>query len=372
MFGVRRLIRAASALAVVAGLSFGGLGAKADDKVVIGGNLPLTGPIAAYSGNYFKGFQMGLDEGCKQAEIACDQFVLDAQDNAGDMAQAVSVVQKQLLAKPSAIVSGVSQQSLAIAPEIDKAGIPHFLIAFDPFITTKGDNRLRVLPNYKVEAPLYLKFIKEKGAKRVFNIILNISSAVDQFSLIVEPALKEAGIEFEHEIYDFGTTDYNNIVLKARQFKPDVVVVNGFSFHHYPILKALRTYGLIDGGGVIFGMDFVDLLYNGTPRDELKGVSFVTPIFEIPGAVATAADWRKRYEAAFGKAPSYVEAYAYDNARIIVAAKKAGGNVSVDSIRKVLPFSGVTGEINLDQDRDIIATVANAKVNDKGEVEALP
>ena len=44
-----------------------------------------------------------------------------------------------------------------------------------------------------------------------------------------------------------------------------------------------------------------------------------------------------------GAVLAVAEAYAYDNARMIVHAQAAGGEVSVASIRQILPFDGVTG-----------------------------
>jgi ABC-type branched-subunit amino acid transport system substrate-binding protein len=118
-------------------------------------------------------------------------------------------------------------------------------------------------------------------------------------------------------------------------------------------------------------MDFVDLVYTGTSVAELKDVIFVCPLFDIPGKVAKAADWRSQYEKQFGLKPTYVPAYAYDNATLIVKAFAEKGKVDVASLTAAAPFQGINGEIALDADRDIKATVTLAEIDDKGAIVEL-
>ena len=359
---VRVLALAFTALNLVAATS-------AQAQVRIAGNIPLTGPIAAYSGNYFRAFEMGLEDACQKHGIDCSQFQLDPQDNAGKPTQAVSVIQKQLINPPHVAISGTSAESLAVAPLLDKANIPHFMVSFDTFIAARGKDRLRVLPNFKVEVPIYLRMIDTFKPKKVYTLALNFSSTSEQFSAVIEPAMKERGIEYRRENFDIGTKDYNNMVLKAKQYDADLYIVSGFSFNCYPIMKAMRTYG-IDPSKVMVTLDFIDLLYNNTPIDDLKGFYYASSEFDIPGKNAMAPEFRERFKAKYGT--SYVEAYAYDTASIIVAAQAKHGMVTTETVYKVLPFEGITGTVNLDEDGDIIGTVTLAQITDEGKIRELP
>ena len=362
------LVRVLAPAAVALSLA---VAASAQAQVRIAGNIPLTGPIAAYSGNYFKGFEMGLEDACKKHDVDCSQFELDPQDNAGKPTQAVSVIQKQLINSPHVAISGTSAESLAVAPLLDKANIPHFMVSFDTFIASRGKDRLRVLPNFKVEVPIYLRMIDNFKPKKVYTLALNFSSTTEQFSAVIEPAMEERGIEHRRENFDIGTKDYNNMVLKAKQYDPDLYIVSGFSFNCYPIMKAMRTYG-IDPAKVMVTLDFIDLLYNNTPMDDLKGFYYASSEFDIPGKNAMAPAFRERFEAKYGRTPSYVEAYAYDTASIIVAAQAKHGEVTTETVYKVLPFEGMTGTVNLDEDGDIIGTVTLAQITADGEIMEIP
>lgn len=337
------------------------------DDVVIAGSLPLTGPVAAYSGNYFKGFQLGLDETCAKLNVDCAQFKLDAQDNASQPQQAVTIAQSQLLSNPVAIVSGTSDVSSAIAPFFDDLDVAHFMIAFDARIVEKGASRMRMFPNFKDESLAYLRLIDKLQPKKIVALVLNSSSNTEMFETVVGQGIRDRNIDYTILTYDFDTTDYSNIALKAKEANPDLFMITGYSFQIYPVMKALRSYG-VDPSKIVVTMDFIDLIYNGTPVDELKGYYFTSPIYEVPGALPGTEAFRASYKAKYGANPSYVEAYAYDTAALIVAAQAKRGKVDKASIIAVTPFDGVTGKITFDEFGDIKGTTTVSKYGEDGNI----
>jgi branched-chain amino acid transport system substrate-binding protein len=337
----------------------------------IAANLPLTGPVAAWSGQFPNGFQLGIEEAAAEAGISPTLFPTDFQDNAGQPAQASTVLQKQLTRGFDVYLAGSSESAKAVVGRVDPLNVPTFIVAFDPFMAAEQPSRLRIMANSKIEAPLFIDYAKRRAAKSVHMIHVNSAYAVEEFERIVRPALEKDGVKVTSEAYEFGTKDFKTLALKATRQNADLIYVCGYSFHLRPLLSDLRSLGAVQDGRVVGVMDVVDFLYDGTPKEELEGLVFASPQFDIPGAVPGADAWRARYVQKFGKNPSYVPAYAYDNARVIVRAYKQFGNASVESIRKVLPMQGVTGIIQLDADGDIIATVSMARVSASGTVEAV-
>lgn len=339
-------------------------------KINIAGNIPLTGPIASFSGQYHNGFAMGIDEASKSFDIPRDKFKVDFQDNAGQPKTAVTVMQKQFLFElPQVYISGTSAMSDAIVSEVSKKRIPHFLVSFDAFMTHGDPNIYRILPNFKIEAPLFVDFIKSKKAKRVFFFTPNLKAYLEQSDKLLLPEIKNLGIEYQRELFEFEQKDYRTIALKARKFKPDVVIVSGYAFHVYPILKALREYNLVRKSAVIATLDYIDLLHGDIPKEDLKGVFFTSPECEIPGRIPSFEQWRNEFKEGFGKPPSYVDAYAYDTARVIAAAYKKAGKIDSNSIESVMPFDGIVGMIELDEERDLKSTLVIGFFNEKGIVE---
>jgi branched-chain amino acid transport system substrate-binding protein len=334
----------------------------------IAGNLPLTGPVAAYSGQYPNGFRMGLEDAETKYKIDPKSISVDFQDNAGLATNAVTVFQNQRLSHPNVYISGTSEAAIAVAKQVDAMGIPNFLVAFDPFLAREGSNRLRVLPNSKIEGPLFVRYAIARHASRIFILNLNSAYANSEVDNIIGPGLRAAGIDYRREQYEFGLRDFKNLALKARDYRPDLIFTIGYSFHLKPLLRDLRAAGLVHDGSVVAAMDFVDMLYDGTPKAELMGIAFACPFFEVKNAIGDADPWRAKYQAKFGRKPTYVEAYAYDTAGLITKALSQNPQVTTQSIRSALPYAGITGNINLDKDGDLIATITIARLDASGNV----
>src|SRR6056297_3032374 len=179
------------------------------------------------------------------------------------------------------------------------------------------------------------------------------------FEDVVGQKIVDAGIDYNFTSFDFSTSDYSNLALRAKEADPDLYMLSGYSFQIYGLMKALKAYG-VPPSKVVVTMDFVDLIYNDTPKEDLEGYYFTTPKFEIPGKIDRAADFREKYEAAYGSSPSYVDAYAYDTAALIVTAYKQAGEVNPDTLVAATPFEGVTGTIRFDEYGDISQTVTVA------------
>lgn len=337
-------------------------------KITIAGNLPLTGPIASFSGQYPNGFTMGLDEACAALGVPRDTFEVDFQDNAGKTTNAVAVMRQQLLSKPAVYVSGTSAMSDAIVGEVSKTDAIHFLVSFDAFMTHGNPKVFRVLPNFKIEAPIFADFIKSRGAKRVFFFTPNLKAYLEQSDKLVLPALKDARIVYQRELFEFEAKEFRTVAEKAARFKPDVIIVSGYAFHVYPIIRALRELGLVDKAAVMSTLDFIDLLHGDAARDDLKNIYFTSPECEIPGRVKSYPEWVERFRTRFGTNPSYVDAYAYDTGRMVVAAFKNAGKVDATSFKNVSPFMGIVGAIALDDDRDLSSTLVTGYFGNDGLV----
>lgn len=337
-------------------------------RVRLAVNLPLSGPIAAFSGEYPNGLRMGLEDGCLAHGLPPETFELDIQDNQGKPSNAVTVLQKQSAAGFDVYCSGVSDMSVALLGTVDATPAPHLLVAFEANMPRGHVNRLRILPNYRLEGPLYVAYAKRRQARRVFSITHVSAPMEEQFVSIVEPGLTALGAVHRRERIDWNTKDYRTLVLKVKQFQPDLVLLNAFSAQLLPLLSALRAQELVRDGSVFCVLDFVDLLYNATPRSELMGIAFAAPYFEIPDRLPDKAEWVDRYQRRFGQVPHYVPAYAYDTGRILVEAQVRAGGLRPEAIRAATPYRGVTGQIVLDSHGDLDSTLTIGIVGADGRV----
>jgi branched-chain amino acid transport system substrate-binding protein len=343
----------------------------AGKDVRIAVNIPLSGPISSFSSEYVNGLRMGIEDGADAVGVAKDSFKIDAQDNQGQPSVAASIAQKQVLQGFDVYFSGVSQMSRAAFPIVSQVPATHFLVSYDAHLTEESPNNMRVLPHFKIEGPTFVNYAKQRGAKRVFAFTLNNPEIQGQYTEYIEPSVKAQGAEFAREVYEFTQTDFRTLALKAKQFKPDLVFVSGFSLHVLPILRALRAEGLIGDGNVLCIMDFNELLGGSVPAAEFNGVAYTAPAYSFPENRQAREAWAERYRARFGKVPNFVPAFAYDTGRLLALAKSKGGSVSRDAIRAQLPYTGVAGEIAVDQAGDLSTPLGVLKVRQDGSVERV-
>lgn len=334
-------------------------------------NIPLSGPIAAFSGEYGNGFLMGVDDACQQIGIPRSQVHVDVQDNAGKPSQAISILERQKSQGFNAYVSGTSDLSNAVSKELDTIDVPHLLIAFDAFLTQKNKNRLRILPSHKQMGPMYVQYAGMRKSTRVFSILFNSSTERSQFDKYVYPGLDAQGVVHAAEYVDFTFTDYRSLAEKAKQFNPDLIFINSFAVHILPLVEGLKAADVAKDGNVLCTMDMLDLIYTDTSPAVLSGICCIAPPFELATSSRARQDWVTKFKSRFGPTPSYVPAYAYDTAQILVRTFHARGSMSKSDILSSLPYEGVTGTVTVDKDGDYDGPLCFLKVAADGTLQEV-
>ena len=183
-------------------------------------------------------------------------------------------------------------------------------------------------------------------------------------------------LKFHKKLFSLLNLVYSNQELykDINDLRKDLTIAAGYSFHLRPLINEIRAAGmLVEEGKVMGAMDVVDFLNDGTSISELQNMIFACPtfVFDTSNASTKASDFRKLFNSKFGKNPSYVPAYAFDNAWAIVKAYHEFGKVSVKGIRDTLPLMGVTGKIKLDNDGDIEATIDIARIGKNNMIEKI-
>lgn len=301
---------------------------------------------------------MALAEAHTADGMAHPKIIVDWQDNASDPKTTVSILQKQLLHQPSIYVSGVKPQTMAIKDEVTKLGLPHFVWIFDAHINQATKNNFRTWVSYKIEPPVYLDYIKRQSAKRIAITYVQLPHTVEEFEKILVPQLKEQGnTDIFVEAYDFGRSDFKDIAVKVANFKPDLVILNGFQSDLVGLIRSLRPFGVIKDGNTIATYDLLDAAKILGP-DEIEGIRIVAPLFETRPESGAIAAWRERFSAMYGRQPLYTHAFAYDMIEAIRAASKkltfpATNEQWIDALRSV-DTQGITGPIKFDSDGDMV------------------
>jgi len=327
--------------------------------IKIAANLPMSGPLATYGVAVREGANMALDElSSSDGASSLRKIAIDWQDNASDPKASVSIFQKQLLENPNIYVSGVKPQTMAIMDGVTKEGLPHFVWIFDAKINQKSKNNFRTWVSYKIEPPVYLDYIKRRGAKRIAITYVQLPHTIEEFEKILVPQLKnQDGSDILVEAYDFGRSDFKDLAVKIAKFKPDLIILNGFQSDLVGLIRSLRPLGVVKDGNTIATYDLLDAA-KILGADEIEGIRIVAPLFETRADSETIAKWRERFIAKYGHPPLYTHAFAYDMVGAIHAASlglklPASNEQWIDALRAV-NVQGITGPIRFDSDGDMV------------------
>lgn len=326
--------------------------------ITVAANLPLSGPLATYGVAVREGASMAITDTSAPDSPPLPPIVVDWQDNASDPKAAASILQKQMLSQPSIYVSGVKPQTMAIKDELTKRGMPHFVWIFDARINEHSTNNFRTWVSYKIEPAVYLDYITRRRAKRVAMTYVQLPHTVEEFEKILVPQLKQKGLEEVFvEAYDFSRSDFKDIAVKIAEFKPDLIILNGFQNDLVALIRSLRPLDLITDGNTIATYDLLDAA-KILDAEEVEGVRIVAPLFETRPESNPIAEWRKRFSDKYGRPPLYTHAFAYDMIGALRAAATslklpATSEQWIEALRAV-NTQGITGPIRFDSDGDMV------------------
>jgi branched-chain amino acid transport system substrate-binding protein len=327
------------------------------NTVRISANLPLSGDLATYGASVRDGAVMAV-QALGSRDPNGPKLEFNWQDNAGDTKTAVTVMQQQYISAFDIYVSGITPQTMAIKDQVQAKGTPHFMFMFYPFIGNDIHNNFRTWVNYKVQAPTYLSYAKARNPKRIAIIYVQISSTVEQFNKLVIPGLKDQGIQdLLVEPFVPATTDFKDLAVKVRDFKPDLIILNGFQKHLVGIIRSLRPLNIITDGNTIATYDAMDAALLLGP-DELEGIRVTVPTFVTQPDQQKIKEWRDQFRARYGREALYTNAFGYDMALIINDAAKrlhlpATSEQWINALRTT-STSGITGSLKFDEDGDLI------------------
>jgi branched-chain amino acid transport system substrate-binding protein len=333
----------------------GGTG-ESRTPITVSVSLPLTGPIAN-SGKLFQDAvtlaQEDLKKGTPPQSVA-----FEWNDNAGAPAQAATVAQRQASSDASLFFVGYTAETLAVQPVLSGTGKPIFAFSFLATIT-KDPLIYRNSISYKLEYPILVEYAKKRQAKKIAVIFVDLPESHEEFKQFVIPELVRSGwSETDISLFPYAITesDFRTVVTKVAQTSPDLIMINGFASSLAPLIQALRSYGLVKDGNVIGDFNTVDV-----PRlssnEAVEGIAAAAPSYLVRPS-QKAADFQARYQARFGRPPSYSGFTGYDMALIAAdLARRLPERPTPQQINEELKktdIEGVTGRITFDAEGDVL------------------
>jgi branched-chain amino acid transport system substrate-binding protein len=249
-----------------------------------------------------------------------------------------------------------SSRSLAAAPEAQRAGVPMISPAStNPRVTEVGDDIFRTCFIDPFQGAVMARFahddLKAKRVAILFDFKQDYSVGLADFFRKTFKAL--GGEVVADERYTSGDIEFRAQLTTIRGAAPDAIFVPGYYTEVGLIAKQARELGItvpLLGGD---GWDSEKTLEIGGPA--VEGDYFSTH-YAADSDDPHVQEFVKRYQEQNKQVPDAMAALGYDAAKLLADALGRAGSTNGPALRDAIAatrdFSGVTGRITIDPQRN--------------------
>ncbi|MGH9871195.1 MAG: ABC transporter substrate-binding protein [Pyrinomonadaceae bacterium] len=331
----------------------------------------LTGPTFNFGLSAKNGVLMAADEINQAGGINGRQIDIVIEDDKGSPEEAARVTGTLIdRYKVVAIIgAGASGNSLAAAPKAQSARVP--LIApssTNPAVTQAGEYIFRACFIDAFQGEVMAKFavntLKAKRAAIMLDFNLPYSRGLTDF---FEFSFAKLGGEIvAKQSYRQGDADYRGQLSVIKAANPDVIYIPGYYGDVAIIVKQARQLGLTLPLLGADGWDAPELWELG--GDALNG-AFISNHYSADDPSETIQKFVHAYRQRYGNlTPDAHAALAYDAVRFLAEAIQRAGTTEGPKLRDALAetknFTGVTGIISMDRDRNAVKPAVILKLED--------
>ncbi len=328
----------------------------------IGVNLELSGAVAQFGQRNLEGLRMAIDEINSKGGVLGKKLELVVYDNKSDKTEALNVATKlatkeNVLAMLGPVTSGATKSASVAAqrykvPLISSTATDD-LVTVDEKTGKTKPYIFRICFNDSfqgsVMANFALKTLKIKTAAVIYDASSDYSKGL--YKNFKEAFTKGGGKLVAQEAFSKGEQDFNGILTKIRDKKPQAIFAPVYYDEAGLIIKQARELGMWIP---ILGSDGFD-----DPKVvEKAGSKYATNIFfsthySSQDTDKRVQDFRKRYQQKYKIEPNALSALGYDLGYFIAdAIKRSNSTTDREKLRRALEttknFVGVTGIITID------------------------
>lgn len=301
--------------------------AKAQEEIVIGAAIPITGNFAATGVQYYNSLRLAQDDVNAKGGINGRKLRIAFEDTQSANSTAVNAYVKLVkqVKPPLVFLSSLSIQNLATEPEVTKAGVPALYSgALVALSEKKNPLMFRIRPADNLQAVVLAKGITEiLKAKKPAILHMQDDYGAGTAKLL-EAELKKHGLAFvATETFSPRDNDFSAQLLKIKNSGADLVISVTYNRDGALIMKQRRALGIdlpFLGTTAMFAATTLDLV----EPDDLKDVYAVGDVV-LETRNDASKDFVKRYAERWGFKPDPYGAAYYDAAMMIVDAIKKGG-----------------------------------------------
>ncbi|HEU4478533.1 MAG TPA: ABC transporter substrate-binding protein [Pyrinomonadaceae bacterium] len=345
-------------------------GARDNSTIKIGYFGDLSGPTFNFGQSAKHGVLLAAAQINQAGGINGRQIDVVIEDDQGSPERAAMVANKLVHQDNvvALIAGGASGSSLAAGPNAQAAKIPMISpSSTNPAVTQIGDYIFRACFSDAFQGEVMARFAFNTLKARKAAIMLDYNSPysrglTDFFELSFT---KLGGQVVNKQSYTQGDVDYKGQLSSIKATEPDVIYLPGYYGDIAIIAKQARQLNLVQpllGGD---GWDAPELWPLG--GDALNG-SYISNHYSVEDPSPATQKFAEEYRLQSGNLmPDAHSALAYDAMRFLVEAIQRAGTQGPklrDALAATKNFSGITGVISMDKDRNAVKPAVVLKLED--------
>jgi branched-chain amino acid transport system substrate-binding protein len=331
----------------------------------------LTGPTFNFGQSAINGVLMAASEINQAGGIGGRKIDVVIEDDKGSPEEAARLTTKLIdQDKVLAIIAGgTSGNSRAAGPKAQASHIPMISpSSTDPAVTQTGNYIFRAcfVDTFQGEvmASFAINTLKAKKAAILFDFNSPYSKGLTDYFKLSFARL--GGSIVSEQTYTQGDADFKGQLSTIRSAEPDVIYIPGYYGDVALIAKQARMIGFAQpllGGD---GWDAPELWQLG--GDALNG-AYISTHYSVDDPSPAIRQFVDLYKQRYGNLlPDAHAALAYDAARLLFDAIARTGSTDGNKLRDALAqtknFTGVTGVISMDADRNAVKPAVVLKLQD--------
>lgn len=367
---VRLFVAAGVAALLVGSLACGKGGGGSE--IVVGEYGSLTGTTATFGQSTHNGILQAFEEINAAGGLLGKKVKVLVEDDRSQPEEATTAVTKLINQSHVVAVLGEvsSSRSLAAAPICQSNKIPMVSpSSTNPRVTQVGDYIFRVCFIDPFQAPVMAKFAANTLKIKKVAILTDVRN---DYSIGLQTFFRQSfkgmgGEVVAEQSYSEGDSDFRAQLTQIKAANPEAIYVPGYYTEVATIARQARELGItvpLMGGD---GWDSPKLFEIG--GEALDGC-YLSNHYSVddpsPAIQKFVADYKKKYQ----QVPDALAALGYDAAKILADAIKRAGSTDGEKIRDALKtvkdFSGVTGTITINADRNAVKPAVVLKI-EKGK-----
>ena len=341
---------------------------KKSDEILVGHYGSMTGPTATFGISTDNGIKLAFDEINAKGGVKGRKIKLITLDTEGKSQVAAAVVTRLITQNNVVAVLGevASSNTKSAAPIAQEHKVPMITpSSTNTEITKIGDYIFRVCFIDPFQGFVMSKFATENLKAKKAAILRDVKSdySVELANVFTQEFKKMGGEISIDQSYQEGDIDFKAQLTQIKSKNVDVIFIPGYYTDVGLIAQQARGLGInakLLGGD---GWDSPKLHEIG--KEPING-SYFSNHYTTETDEAAVLDFIKKYKDKYKETPDGLAALGYDAARVLIEAMERAPEVTPKAIRdeiaKTKDFSGATGKITIDENRNAVKSAVVVEV----------